>query len=260
MRGARVRLSGVTVAFGALKALDALDLDVHAGHIHAVIGPNGAGKSTLFNVVSGIYPVRSGRVLLDDTELQGLRPHRIARLGVGRAFQNVASRGEETVLESLMVGRHDLMRHGAIAAMTGWPAARREERRHRDRVEEIAAFTGIGDDLQRRLTTLPYGRKKIADVTRAICMEPRLLLLDEPAAGLDSTETADMARLIVALRDGLGITVIVIEHDMGLVMAISDRVTVLDFGRRISDGTPDQVRADPAVADAYLGTGEKDAA
>ncbi|WP_336632712.1 MULTISPECIES: ABC transporter ATP-binding protein [unclassified Microbacterium] len=257
---ASLRLAGVTVAFGALTALGDLHLDVGAGTIHAVIGPNGAGKSTLFNVISGIYPVRAGSAHLDETSLVGLRPHTIARLGVGRAFQNVAARGGETVRESLLAGRHALMRSGAIATMVGWPTARREERRHRERVESIAAFTGILPDLDRPLETLPYGRKKIADVTRAICMEPRLLLLDEPAAGLDTTETAEMATLIRDVRDRWEVTVLVIEHDMDLVMSISDQVTVLDFGRRISTGRPDQVRADPLVAEAYLGTGDDTAA
>lgn len=257
---ARLRLADVTVEFGALTALDAVDLDVPAGTIHAVMGPNGAGKSTLFNVISGIYPVRAGSAHLDATPLVGLRPHAIARFGVGRAFQNVAARGRETVRESLLAGRHALMHSGAIATMVGWPTARREERRHRERVESIAAFTGILPDLDRPLAALPYGRKKIADVTRAICMEPRLLLLDEPAAGLDTAETAEMAALILDVRDQLEITVLVIEHDMDLVMSISDQVTVLDFGRRISTGRPDQVRADPLVAEAYLGTGEGAAA
>jgi len=249
-----------TVRFGALAALSDVSLDVSPGSVHAIIGPNGAGKSTLFNAISGVYRLAAGAIELDGVPLSGLRPHRVAGLGIARSFQNVALAGDETVLESLMVGRHRMMRAGAAATMLALPPARREERIHRARAIEIAEYVGIAPDLDRPLRSLPYGRQKLADVARAICMEPRLLMLDEPAAGLDTAETAEMTGLIRDVRDALGITVLLIEHDMSLVMSISDHVTVLDFGKRISDGTPAEVREDPRVADAYLGTGTGDAA
>ncbi|MGN7860897.1 ABC transporter ATP-binding protein [Microbacterium sp. 22303] len=258
MTGAALSVHGATVRFGSLVALNGVDLEVAPGSIHAVIGPNGAGKSTLFNVISGVYRAAEGSVSLDGRRLTGMRPHRIAALGIGRSFQNVGAAGRESVREALMVGRHHLMRTGIGATMLQFPAARKNEDRQLDRVVEIAAYVGISDDLDRPVRTLPYGRQKLVDVARAVCMEPRLLMLDEPAAGLDPAETAEMTALIRDLRDALDLTVLLIEHDMGLVMSISDHVTVLDFGRRISDGSPDRVRADPAVAHAYLGVGDEE--
>ncbi|SFF54689.1 ABC transporter ATP-binding protein [Blastococcus tunisiensis] len=249
-------IEGVTVAFGAVKALDDVSFSVQSGHVHGVIGPNGAGKSSLFNVISGVYRPSAGEVRLDGMALTKLRPHEVAGLGIGRSFQNVDLAGEESVLESLLVGRHDLMRSGVTAVMLGLPRARREEREHKARVTEIADFFGLADHLDRPLHELPYGQQKLVDVARAVCMEPRLLMLDEPAAGLDEAETDTISEIILDLRSALDLTVLLIEHDMGMVMKICDHLTVLDFGRRISDGTPSAVQSDPAVASAYLGTGE----
>jgi branched-chain amino acid transport system ATP-binding protein len=246
-------VDGIGVSFGAVAALSDVSFSVKRGDIHAVIGPNGAGKSSLFNAISGVYRLTTGSVHLDDLLLTDLPPHRIAAAGVGRSFQNVALFGPETVLESLMAGRDLLIRGGVISAMLALPGSRREERRHRQRVQEIAAFFGVDRYLDRPLSQLPYGAQKLVDVARAVCMEPRLLLLDEPAAGLNAVETEEIGRLISTVRQELELSVVLIEHDMSMVMSVSDQVTVLDFGKCITTGTPEEVQKDQRVADAYLG-------
>ncbi|MET8471582.1 ABC transporter ATP-binding protein [Streptomyces sp. NPDC006422] len=246
----------LTVRFAGLTALDAVGLTVEPGTVHAVIGPNGAGKSTTFNVLSGVYRATSGTVHLGDRELTGLPPHRIAELGVARTFQNLALPPTATVADSLLLGRHRLTRAGFVAAGLRLPSALREERAHRERVREIADFVGIGDQLAAPTGSLPYGAQKLAELARALCMEPKVLLLDEPVAGMTADERRRTAAVIAGVRDSLGISIVLVEHDMGVVMRLADEVTVLDFGRRIAGGAPDRVQNDPAVVQAYLGAPE----
>ncbi|MFD0686719.1 ABC transporter ATP-binding protein [Actinomadura fibrosa] len=246
-------VTGLTVRFAGLTALDGVGFTVAPGSVHALIGPNGAGKSTCFNVLSGVYRATEGGVRFGGTELTGLPPHRIAGLGVARTFQNLALSRHLSVEDNLMLGRHRLTRAGFASAGLRLPLARREDRAHRARVRDIARYVGVDEHLNAPAGSLPYGVQKRIELARALAMEPRLLLLDEPVAGMNGAERRRMAEVIARAREDLNLSVLLVEHDMGMVMRLADEVTVLDFGRRIAGGTPSEVQRDPAVLRAYLG-------
>ncbi|QNP67005.1 ABC transporter ATP-binding protein [Streptomyces genisteinicus] len=247
-----LHVRGVTVRFAGLTALDDVSFTVAPGTIHALIGPNGAGKSTCFNVLSGLTRPDSGSVCLGERELTSLPVHKIATLGVARTFQNIVVTAG-TVGDNLMLGRHTLSRAGFAASALRLPRAVREQREHRARAREIAELTGLGALFDSPVALLSYGDRKRVELARALCLEPRVLLLDEPVAGMNGGERARTVEVLRTVREELGLSVLLVEHDMALVMRLAEDVTVLDFGRRIAAGAPDVVQADPEVRRAYLG-------
>ena len=248
-----LRIEGVSLAFAGVRALDGVSLDVARGSLVAVIGPNGAGKTSLFNCVSGVYRPQSGAILLDGHDITRVAPHRIAARGVARMFQNLALFETLTVLENLLLGRHHLYRTRWWHDIAWWGRTFREEVVHRAKVEEVIDFLHLERYRKSPVGSLPYGVLKRVELGRALCMEPSLLLLDEPTAGLNQEETEDMARHVLDIKEELGVTQVLIEHDLRFVMDLADRVAVLDFGQRIAEGTPAAVRAHPAVVQAYVG-------
>ena len=252
--GNLLEVRGLSLSFGGLTVLDEVSLDVPEGSITAIIGPNGAGKSSLFNSISGSYRPQEGTIRFVGRDITHLPTPRRAALGVARTFQNLALFPSMTVLDNIKLGSHVHLRTGLLAAGIYLGRTRREERRLQAAVErEVIEPLGLGDQAWQPAATLPYGRQKLVELARALAMRPRLLLLDEPVAGMNRAEREEMVRLIRVLRRRHGATVLLVEHDMNVVMGISDRVIVLDFGRVIAAGTPAAVRADPAVISAYLG-------
>jgi len=248
-----LRLDGVSKRFGGLVAVSDVSLDVEAGAICSLIGPNGAGKTTLFNLISAVLRPTSGRILFEGRDLAKLPTHALARLGIARTFQNLAVFKHETVVENLLVGMHAHLRTDPFSAAIFWGRARAEEIRARERVEEIIEFLEIERLRDQIVGTLSYGQQKRVELGRALAVEPKLLLLDEMVSGMNQEEREDIARFVLDLRDELGVTVFMVEHDMGIVMDISDHVCVVDNGRKIAEGAPAEVAANPAVVEAYLG-------
>ena len=248
-----LQVEGLTLSFSGLVALDDVSFDANEGELLAIIGPNGAGKTSIFNCLNGVYRPKAGRMRFLDRDLGGLRPHEIARLGIARVFQNIELFPRMTVTDNLMLGRHHLMRAGLISGAFWIGPAQREEVRHRRRVEEVIDFLEMESIRGHPVGALPYGLQKRVQLGRALAMEPKLMLLDEPVAGMNLEETEDIARFILDVKEELGVTQILVDHDMGVVLDIADRVVVLDFGRKIAEGTPEEIRTNPDVARAYLG-------
>ncbi len=248
-----LEIEDLHLAFSGLRALDGVSLSVPEGAFFAVIGPNGAGKTSLFNCISGVYRPDRGSVRFAGRDLGVMRPQHRAALGVARMFQNLALFEQLSVLDNLMLGRHHLFKSRFFEDLLFTGRARREEVRHRRACEEVLDFLDLQSFRRSPVGILPYGIRKRVELGRAVCMEPRVLLLDEPAAGLNQEETEDMARYLQDLREERGITLVLIEHELRLVMDLADRVAVLDFGRKIAEGEPEEVRVDPAVLEAYVG-------
>ena len=253
------KVDGVSISFGGLRALENISFEVVKGEIYAIIGPNGAGKTTMFNCINGIYSPNRGEIRFKDKNVLGKKPDKVAKMGIARTFQNIELFSNMNAMENIMLGRHIFIKTGLFRGAGMWGRrsfAGREEVHHRRKVEEIIDLLDLQAVRNKLVGGLPYGTQKLIELGRALALEPELLLLDEPCAGMNAEEKQDMIFWVKDIQDELGVTILLIEHDMAMVMDISDRILVLNFGRSITEGTPQEVQAHPEVLKAYLGEEE----
>lgn len=244
------------ISFSGLRALADVSFEVRRGELFAIIGPNGSGKTTIFNCISRIYTPDKGQIQFEDVDLLNLKPHQVPGLGIARGFQNLALFSNMSVLDNLMLGRHCVMRSGVLSSAVFFGKTLNEEIQNRRKVEEIIEFLEMESIRKHMVGSLPLGLQKRVDLARTLAMEPKILLLDEPTAGMNLEETEDIARFIIDINEELDVTIILIEHDMGVVMDIADRMCVLNFGLKIAEGNPEEIRNHPRVIEAYLGQGD----